>query len=278
MIVDRHAAGVLNARRDARPAAVGNLVLNDGTFGQLRGIDKVLLAVVLVGVALNSQGGDFNRTRLMAAYRTRTVLGAGLGNRRQLVGRPAVRMLGVHLNCEGLLITGSIRSNNYMLGTGIAFGSLNRIPAVLISLELHTVIGDCHRLVTIIEHVKRNALAIGSAILQVIKDGLIGIHIGIRLFIPLAIANPANLLTNTVGLRRGGRNDLVFPPAGLALQHRRLVVLADLYMATFAIRLPGSVVGNSMGTLLDLDLSIGRRIVVVVLGIADVVRSRQKIG
>ena len=182
MIVDRHLAGVLDAGGDVCPAAVGGLVLNDGTFGQLRGIDKVLLAVVLVGVALNSQGGDFNRTRLMAAYRTRTVLGAGLGNRRQLVGRPVVRMLGVHLNLTGLRVVGRIRSHDYMLGAGIAFGSLNRIPTVLISLELHTVIGDCHRLVTIIEHVKRNALTIGAIFFpDVINGGRFGINVGIGL-------------------------------------------------------------------------------------------------
>ena len=200
--------------------------------------------------------------------------GAGLGNRRLLVDCPFIRMLGVHLNCEGLLIAGSIHSHNYMLGTGIALGGLSRVLAVLASLELLAVIGYRHRLVAIIEHVKQNTLAIGSAILQVINDGLIGILIGITFFIPFAAANPADLLTNAIGFGRGGRNDLVFPPAGLALQLLLLAVLADLNVATFAIRLPSSIVGNSMRALLDLDLDIGRRIVVVILGIADVVRSR----
>ena len=69
-----------------------------------------------------------------------------------------------------------------MLGAGIAFGSLNRIPTVLISLELHTVIGDCHRLVTIIEHVKRNALTIGAIFFpDVINGGRFGINVGIGL-------------------------------------------------------------------------------------------------
>ena len=143
-------------------------------------------------------------------------------------------------------IAGSVRSHDYMLSTGIAFSGLNRVLSVLASLELLAVIGNRHRLVAVIEHVKRNALAVGIAIPQVINNGLIGIHIGIRLFIPPAVANPADLLANTVGLRRGGRNDLIFPPAGLALLSL-LTILAGLNVATFAIRLPGSVVGNGMG-------------------------------
>ena len=80
-------------------------------------------------------------------------------------------------------------------------------------------------------------------------------------------------MTNTIGLGRGGRNDLIFPPAGLALLSL-LAILADLNVATFAIRLPSCIVSNGMRTLLDLDLGIGRRIVVVILDIANVVRSR----
>ena len=201
------------------------------------------------------------------------MLGAGLGNRRLLVDRPFVRMLSVHLNFAGFRIAGGIRSHDFVLGASITLGGLNRVLAVLVSLELPAVVGDRHRLVTVIDHVKRNALAIGSAILQVINDGLIGILIGIGLFIPFAVADPADLLTNAIGLRRGRRNDLIFPPAGLTLL-LRLAVLAALNVATFAIRLPSRIVGNSMGSRLDLDLSIGRRIVVAILGKADVIRSR----
>ena len=272
-IVDRHTAGVLNAGRNARPAAVSSLVLDDGALGQRRGIDRVILAVIFARVTLNSQGRDLHRARLMTAHGARSVLGAGLGNRRLLVDCPFIRMFGVHLNCEGLRIAGSIRSHNYMLGASIALGGRGRIPTVLARLKLLIVVSDRHRLVAVIEHVKRNALAVGIAILQVINNGLIGVHIGIGLFIPFAVADPADLLTNTIGLRRGGRNDLIFPPAGLALLSL-LAILADLNVATFAIRLPSCIVGNSMGSLLDLDLGIGRRIVVAILGKADVIRSR----
>ena len=278
VIVDRHLAGVLDARSNVRPAAVGGLVLNDGTLGQLRGIDKVLLAVVLAGVALNSQGGDFDRARLMAAYGARTVLGAGLGNRRQLVGRPVVRMLGVHLNLTGLRVVGRILSHDFMLGADIAFSSLNRIPAVLISLELFTVIGNRHRLVAVIEHVKRNALAIGIACIEVINGGRIGVYVGIGLcVIPLIAANPADLLTNAIGLRRGGHNDLVLPSAVLPYLSL-LAVLANLKVRSFIALLPGSIIGNRVRAPLDLSLGIGRRIVVVILGIAYIVSTCQKPG
>ena len=278
VIVDRHLAGVLDARSNVRPAAVGGLVLNDGTLGQLRGIDKVLLAVVLAGVALNSQGGDFDRARLMAAYGARTVLGAGLGNRRQLVGRPIVRMLGVHLNLTGLRVVGRILSHDFMLGADIAFSSLNRIPAVLISLELFTVIGNRHRLVAVIEHVKRNALAIGIACIEVINGGRIGVYVGIGLcVIPLIAANPADLLTNAIGLRRGGHNDLVLPSAVLPYLSL-LAVLANLKVRSFIALLPGSIIGNRVRAPLDLNLGIGRRIVVVILGIAYIVSTCQKPG
>ena len=89
------------------------------------------------------------------------MFGAGLGNRRLLVDCPFIRMLGVHLNCDGLFVAGSVRSHDYMLGIGIAFSGLNRVLSVLASLELLAVIGNRHRLVAVIEHVKRNALAVG---------------------------------------------------------------------------------------------------------------------
>ena len=273
-IVDRHTAGILDAGRNARPAAVSSLIFNDGTFGQRRGVDRVVLAVIFARVALDAQGRNLYRARLMAAHGALPVLGAGLGNRRLLVDRPFVLMFGVHLNCDGLFIAGSVRSHDYMLSTGITFSGLNRVLSVLASRELLAVIGNRHRLVAVIEHVKRNALAVGIAFEEVINGGGVSVHIGIGLFIPFAAANPADLLTNAIGFGRGGRNDLVFPPAGLALQLLLLAVLADLNVATFAIRLPSSIVGNSMRALLDLDLGIGRRIVVVILGIADVVRSR----
>ena len=272
-IVDRRTAGILDAGHNARPAAVSSLVFNGGTFGQRRGVDRVVLAVIFARIALNSQGRNLYRARLMAAHGARSMFGAGLGNRRLLVDRPFIRMLGVHLNCDGLFIAGSVRSHDYMLGTGVALSSLSRVLSVLASRELLAVIGNRHRLVAVIEHVKRNDLAVGLIYPEVINGGGVSVHVGIGLFIPFAVANPADLLTNTIGLRRGGRNDLIFPPAGLALP-LRLAVLAELNVATFAIRLPSSIVGNSMGPRLDLDLGIGRRIVVVILGIADVVRSR----
>ena len=272
-IVDRHTAGVPNAGRIARPAAVSSLVLNDGALGQGRSIDRVVLAVIFARIALNSQGRNLYRARLMAAHGARTMFGAGLGNRRLLVDCPFIRMLGVHLNCDGLFVAGSVRSHDYMLGIGIAFSGLNRVLSVLASLELLAVIGNRHRLVAVIEHVKRNALAVGLIYPEVINGGGVSVHVGITFFIPPAAANPADLLTNTIGLRRGGRNDLIFPPAGLALLSL-LAILADLNVATFAIRLPGSVVGNGMGARLDLNLGIGRRIVVAILGKADVIRSR----
>ena len=273
-IVDRHTAGVLDAGRNARPAAVSSLVFNDGAPGQGRGVDRVILAVIFARVTLNSQGRDLYRARFLAAHGARTMFGAGLGNRRLLVDRPFIRMFSVHLDFACLRIAGGIRSHDYVLGASIALGGLNRVLSVLASLEFLAVVSDRHRLVTVIDHVKRNALAIGVILPKVINGGRIGVLVGIRLFlIPLVAANPADLLTNAIGLRRGGRNDLIFPPAGLALL-LRLAVLAALNVATFAIRLPSCIVGNSMGSRLDLDLSIGRRIVVAILGIADVVRSR----
>ena len=205
------------------------------------------------------------------------MLGASLGNRRFLVDRPFVRMLGVHLNFSGLRIAGGIRSHDYVLGASITLGGLNRVLAVLVSLELPAVVGDRHRLVTVVDHVKRYALAIGAILPQVINDGSIGVHIGIRLFlIPLVATNPTDLLTDTIVLGSCRRNDLILPPAALPYLSP-LAILAGLKVAAIA-RLPGSIVGNGMGTLLNLNLSIGRHIVIVILGIADVVRSRQKIG
>ena len=97
----------------------------------------------------------------------------------------------------------------------------------------------------VVEHVKRNALAVGLVYPEVINGGGVSVHVGITFFIPPAAANPADLLTNTIGLRRGGRNDLIFPPAGLALLSL-LAILADLNVATFAIRLPSCIVGKDV--------------------------------
>ena len=153
-IVDRHTAGILNAGRNARPAAVSNLVLNDGALGQGRGINRVILAVIFARIALDAQGRDLYRARLMAAHGALPVLGAGLSNRRLFVDGPFIRMLGVHLNCDGLFIAGSVRSHDCMLSTGIAFSGLNRVLSVLASLELLAVVSDRHCLVTVINHVK----------------------------------------------------------------------------------------------------------------------------
>ena len=89
------------------------------------------------------------------------MFGAGLGNRRLLVDRPFIRMFSVHLDFAGLRIAGGIRSHDYVLGASIALGGLDRIPTVLASLELLAVVSDRHRLVAIIDHVKRNALTVG---------------------------------------------------------------------------------------------------------------------
>ena len=201
------------------------------------------------------------------------MFGAGLGNRRLLVDRPFIRMLSVHLDFAGLRIAGGIRSHDYVLGASIALGGLDRIPTVLASLELLAVVSDRHRLVTVIDHVKRNALAIGVILPKVINGGRIGVLVGIRLFlIPLVAANPTDLLTDAIDLRSCRRDNLVIPPAALPYLSP-IAILAGLIVAAIA-RLPSSIVGNSMRALLDLDLDIGRRIVVVILGIADVVRSR----